>query len=142
MEANVSNTQLIEFVFVFECFNGSMTLMKLIFGLVLVQVQYPGSSPGPSAEQPFVCSQQTTGSSTVEPVVEEKTAPKLLVQVDKFGSRIGPNADKMATRIGDLVRTYCPISVPDWRKMPENYVEDVWNALMVIFCSNSVFGSL
>ena len=58
---------------------------------------------------------------------------KMMVTVLVDGSVVGPWSGRQSTRVGDLVRSYIPISYEDWRVVPNNYKDDVWNALMVGF---------
>ncbi|KAI3970309.1 hypothetical protein MKX01_023956 [Papaver californicum] len=39
--------------------------------------------------------------------------------------------DKFATRLGELVRTYCPVKYKSWRVLPSNFKLDVWRMLLV-----------
>ncbi|XP_026384178.1 uncharacterized protein LOC113279719 [Papaver somniferum] len=56
--------------------------------------------------------------------------PKCFITVDVAGRPVGEHAEKLSTRIGELVRHHCPISYTDWRLVPETFKDDVWNALL------------
>ena len=59
---------------------------------------------------------------------------KIKVEIRDDRSVIGEYSKIWSTCIGDLVRAYIPISYNDIRKVPRNFKDDVWNALMVKFC--------
>ncbi|XP_026442010.1 uncharacterized protein LOC113341298 [Papaver somniferum] len=63
-------------------------------------------------------------SSTTQANVIAK--PKLMVNINEYGLLVGDNADKLATRAGKLVRTYCSVKYVSWTKVPDNYKDDVW----------------
>ena len=64
---------------------------------------------------------------------QSSTLRREKVDIDNYGSPVGKNASKVATKIGKLVRNHVPISYPSWKKVPSNYKEDVWNQLEVLF---------
>ncbi|KAI3943637.1 hypothetical protein MKW92_051983, partial [Papaver armeniacum] len=39
---------------------------------------------------------------------------------------------KFSTRVGELIKIHIPISYKEWRLVPVNFKDDVWNALMVL----------
>ena len=59
---------------------------------------------------------------------------KLKVIVQEDGSIVGENAKAWNTRTGDFVRTHIPIHFPDFRRVPKNFKDDLWKALMVYVC--------
>ena len=61
------------------------------------------------------------------------TKPKMKITIEDDGSIMGEHSKLQSTRIGDLVRAHIPICYKDIRKVPKNFKDDVWNALMVIF---------
>ena len=54
---------------------------------------------------------------------------KVIVQDD--GSVVGEYAKVWNSRSGDYVREHIPISYTNWRRVPQNLKDNVWNALMV-----------
>ena len=86
-------------------------------------------NPNPSSSQP---------SSSVPLVTESlgSKAPKekkhILIEYD--GSVVGEHSKIWSIRTGDFVRANIPISYDDFRKVPKNFKDDVWNGLMVNFC--------
>ena len=65
-------------------------------------------------------------SSNVKAPIE-----KLKVIVQEDGSVVGENAKIWNTRTGDFVRAHIPIHFQDFRRVPKNFKDDVWKALMV-----------
>ncbi|KAM7481751.1 hypothetical protein LguiB_006334 [Lonicera macranthoides] len=53
---------------------------------------------------------------------------KVIVQDD--GSVVGEYAKVWNSRSGDYVREHIPISYTNWRRVPQNLKDNVWNALM------------
>lgn len=57
--------------------------------------------------------------------------PKTFVDLNLAGVPIGDNASKFSTRAGDFIRIHIPVNKSDWRLVPINRKNDLWNALMV-----------
>ncbi|XP_026399916.1 uncharacterized protein LOC113295804 isoform X2 [Papaver somniferum] len=79
------------------------------------------SSSGPSTSA-TTSSQQNVSSSSAK--------PKLIVEVHIAGKIEGDAAARFSTRVGELIRTHIPKSYKEWRLVPVNFKDDVWNALM------------
>ena len=62
---------------------------------------------------------------------QSSTLKREKVDMGNYGSPVGKNGSKVATKIDKLVRNHAPISYPSWKKVPPNYKEDVWNQLEV-----------
>lgn len=63
---------------------------------------------------------------------EDKTpTEKMKVIVQDDGSVVGEYAKVWNSRSGDYVREHIPISYTNWRRVPRNLKDNVWNALMV-----------
>ncbi|MCL7043759.1 hypothetical protein MKW94_026620 [Papaver nudicaule] len=56
--------------------------------------------------------------------------PKTFVDLNLAGVPIGDNASKFSTRAGDFIRIHIPVNKSDWRHVPINRKNDLWNALM------------
>ncbi|KAJ6824276.1 uncharacterized protein M6B38_102835 [Iris pallida] len=57
-----------------------------------------------------------------------KEKKKIIVQVD--GSIMGKYTKDWSTDTGGHIKSYIPISYTDFSKVPNNFKDDVWNALM------------
>ena len=77
-----------------------------------------------------IMSQDATPPST-DTTSQSSTLKREKIDIDNYGSPVGKNGSKVATKIGKLVRNHVPISYPSWKKVPPNYKEDVWNQLEV-----------
>ncbi|XP_026395400.1 uncharacterized protein LOC113290088 [Papaver somniferum] len=99
-------------------------------------------------EEPFVpdrmeTDQNSTGSSEIpaSPILQINARisrnPKVFITVDVAGRPVGEHAEKLSTRIGELVRHHCPINYTDWRLVPETFKDDVWNALLMEYEFNA-----
>ena len=55
------------------------------------------------------------------------------VEFNKFGVPIGQGSTKMASRTGVLVRHHLPLSVSDWRLVPSECKDNIWNEINVSF---------
>ncbi|XP_026445224.1 uncharacterized protein LOC113345758 isoform X2 [Papaver somniferum] len=51
------------------------------------------------------------------------------VEVDENGLPMSRNSTKLGILKGSLVRTHIPISYTNWKMVPENYKDDVWEEL-------------
>ena len=58
---------------------------------------------------------------------------KIRVEFNKFGVAIGQGSTKMASRTGVLVRHHLPLSFNDWRLVPSEYKDNIWNEINVSF---------
>ena len=58
---------------------------------------------------------------------------KIRVEFNKFGVAIGQWSTKMASRTGVLVRHHLPLSFNDWRLVPSEYKDNIWNEINVSF---------
>ena len=81
----------------------------------------------------------SAGNSNVnlsQPSSSNGKAPigKLKVIVQEDGSVVGENAKVRNTRTGDFVRTHILIHFLDFRRVPKNFKDDIWKALMVNVC--------
>ena len=63
---------------------------------------------------------------------QSSTLRREKVDIDNYGSPVGNNASKVASKIGRLVRNHVPITYTSWKKVPSNFKEDVWNQMEVV----------
>jgi hypothetical protein len=87
------------------------------------------SSSSGSSQQPSSYAPPTSQSSG-----NKQTKGKKKIIIESDGSIVGENCHKWNSRVGDLVRIYIPIDFLDWRRVPQNFKDDVWNTLMVNNC--------
>lgn len=40
------------------------------------------------------------------------------------------SATRLYTRAGEIIRIHVPINFTDWRLVPDNFKDDVWEALL------------
>ncbi|KAI3859741.1 hypothetical protein MKX03_017955 [Papaver bracteatum] len=73
---------------------------------------------------------ETTTTQSLQNSADVENSFKLFVEVDASCRPIKKNAEKLASHIGELILEHCPICYEDWRIVPENFKEDVWNGLM------------
>ncbi|KAL8064715.1 hypothetical protein ABFX02_01G109300 [Erythranthe guttata] len=57
-----------------------------------------------------------------------KGKKKITIEYD--GGVVGDHSKQWSSRTGDFVRAHIPISYKDFRDVPNNFKDDVWNALM------------
>lgn len=79
---------------------------------------------------------QENNSSQGASVSQSRTSctpgkPKTFVDIDLAGVPIGDNASRFSTRAGDFIRIHIPVNKKDWRLVPIERKDDLWNALMV-----------
>ncbi|RWR97595.1 hypothetical protein CKAN_02703800 [Cinnamomum micranthum f. kanehirae] len=54
---------------------------------------------------------------------------KPVITLNAFGVPVGVHSTKLASRCGELVRTIVPISIKDWRAVPKEKKDELWNHL-------------
>ncbi|MCL7033524.1 hypothetical protein MKW94_008839 [Papaver nudicaule] len=71
-----------------------------------------------------------SASMTQSRTICTTSKPKRFVNLNLAGVPIGDNASKFSTRAGDFIRIHIPVNKSDWRLVPINRNNDLWNALM------------
>ena len=97
----------------------------------MIGFEFMTSSAGnsnPSSSQPSFSVPPTFESSGCKAPKE-----KMKVKIENDGSVVGQYSKIWSSRTGDFVRSRIPISYNDFRKVPKNFKDDIWNGLMVNF---------
>ena len=98
----------------------------------MIGIEFMTSSAGnsnPSSSQPSFSVLLASESSGCKAPKE-----KMKVKIENDGSVVGQYSKIWSSCTRYFVRSRIPISYNDFRKVPKNFKDDVWNALMVNFC--------
>ncbi|CAN1226146.1 hypothetical protein LINPERPRIM_LOCUS2623 [Linum perenne] len=59
---------------------------------------------------------------------------RINILINQYGQPIGKNATRLGFFLGVLARkaTYAPLRYEDWRLMPENHKNEMWNMVQVL----------
>ncbi|RZC50358.1 hypothetical protein C5167_018784 [Papaver somniferum] len=68
-------------------------------------------------------SQQNKSSSS-------SVKPKYCIEFGEGLKPVGDSATKLSTRAGEIIRCHIPVNFTDWRLVPHNFIDDVWEALL------------
>ena len=58
---------------------------------------------------------------------------KIRAEFNKIGVAIGEGSTKLASRTGVLVRLHIPLCFNDWRLVPSECKDNIWNEINVSF---------
>ena len=62
---------------------------------------------------------------------------KIVVRYNKRGVPYGQEAAELATYLGVLARTSVPITIKDWRMVPKDFKDMLWQCVQVL-CQNTL----
>lgn len=72
----------------------------------------------------------STQSDTMLSMNDTQLLRKKIVKFNRNGCPVGANATRFQNRVGSYVKTFVSIRYPDWRQVPKNYKDDVWNCIL------------